>query len=186
MQNTVSNYINHNVINIKSEVLFREAEDDLYYFNNLRKAELKLKQAIEYTPSHIKSIILYADIYFLKGNFKKAVSLYLTANNLKQYDFKIIASIANCYNALRNYYESLKYCNDALSVVKNDNFALYTQVIELKINNLIALGKYEDANRTFLQSRELLRQNLISSIYDSLNEKIKIHQKLSFSGLKIV
>ena len=55
-----------------------------------------------------------------------------------------------------------------------------------KINNLIALGKYEDANRTFLQSRELLRQNLISSIYDSLNEKIKIHQKLSFSGLKIV
>ena len=50
MQNTVSNFINKKVINIKSEMLFREAEDEFYYFNNLKKAESKLKKAIELTP----------------------------------------------------------------------------------------------------------------------------------------
>lgn len=186
MQNTVANYINYKVINIKSEILYREAEDELFYFNNTNKALRKLKKAVEYTPCHVKSIILYADICFIKGNFAKALSLYLTASELKQNDFRITASIANCYNSLKRYEEALKYCNNALEFTDSDNFSLYVQVVELKIHNLVRLKYYDEAYKIFSQSRELLKQNLIYSVYKSLNEKIKLHRKLSCSGLKIV
>lgn len=186
MQNTISNYINNKVINIKSEILFREAEDEFFYFNNINKAALKLKKAIRYTPSHVKSIVLYADICFIKGNFDEALSLYLSANILKKNDCKIIASIANCYNSLRKYEEALKYSNEALNLIKDEDCSLCAQVIELKINNLVYLGKYDEAHKIFVRFCDILKQNLVHYVYNSLNKKIKLHQKIYYSGLKIV
>ena len=49
MQNIISdkNYIKQsNVINILSETLYREAEDDFYYFNKTNSAYKKLKKAV--------------------------------------------------------------------------------------------------------------------------------------------
>lgn len=186
MKKAVNNYINCKVINIKSEILFRQAEDDFYYFNNLNKAITKLKKALDYTPNHLKSLMLYADICFIKGNFKKALSLYTTANILQKNNCRITASIANCHNSLKQYEEALKYCNNALFFINGTDYALYAQVIELKINSLVSLKRYDESYQIFTESQEFLRQNLVNEVYKSLNEKIKLHQKLHYSGLKIV
>ena len=60
MQNlSHTSYINRlKVINIKSETLFREAEDDFYYFINIYSALKKLKEALKLTPYYKKSLIL--------------------------------------------------------------------------------------------------------------------------------
>lgn len=186
MQNTVTDYINCKVINIKSELLFREAEDDLFYFNDLKKAAVKLGKALEYTPGHIKSIILFADVCFMSGKFKKALSLYLRASNLKKNDFRILASVANCFNALKKYNESLKYCNSALRVEYNDGLSVFAQVLELKINNLLSLGYFEEAYSTFMKLGDYLKLNPISDVYSNLSKKLKMQKKLNYSGLKIV
>ena len=101
MHNIINKLGINKIINIKSEVLFREAEDDFYYFNHLNKAMKKLKEAVNLTPNHLKSIMLYADICFIKGYFNKALSLYLTAEKISSKDSKILASLANCYNSLK-------------------------------------------------------------------------------------
>lgn len=186
MQNTVSDYINSKIINIRSEVLFREAEDEFFYFYNINSAMRKLKKAIEYTPYHLKSIVLYADICYLKGKFDKALNLYFLAVKIKGKDIKLLASIANCYNSLKKFDESLEFCNAALKNIGEDSFLLSNQVIELKINNLVSLKRFDEANRVLVQFSDLLKENFAGSLYATLNEKIKLYEKLRYSGLKIV
>ena len=190
MQNIISKSYINKVINIKSEVLFREAEDDFYYFNKINLAMKKLKQAIELTPNHFKSVVLYADILFMKGQIKKALELYILANKLSSGNSKVVASIANCYGSLKQYDESLEFCNKAIQLNSADNYSLFSQLIEIKINNLVALKRYKEAYVTFIQSQNILDAVSLKSIYtnnyETLNEKIKLQEKLHYSGLKIV
>ena len=186
MQNSVSNYINNKIININSELLFREAEDDFFYFNNLKRASEKLKKAIELTPCHIKSIILYADICFVKGNFKKALSLYVIANGQKPCDCRILASIANCYSSLRNFEEAIYYCDLALNCIESIDNAICSQLLELKITILTELKRYDEACTTFIYYKNRLKSSLAISICSALNEKIKLQKKLQDSGLKVI
>ena len=78
MQNSTSkSYINSKkIINIRSEILCRQAEDDFFYFNNINTAYKKLNEAVKLTPFHFKSLVLLADISFVKGFIKKAISRY--------------------------------------------------------------------------------------------------------------
>ena len=190
MQNIINKSYINKVINIKSEVLFREAEDDFYYFNKINSAMKKLKQAIELTPSHFKSVVLYADILFMKGHIKKALELYIHANELSVDNAKVVASIANCYSSLKQYDESLEFCNKAIKLNSSDNYSLFSQLIEIKINNLVALKRYKEAYVSFIQSQNVLDAVSLKSIYtnnyETLNEKIKLQEKLHYSGLKIV
>ena len=105
------------IIDIRSEVLFREAEDDFYYFSNINSALKKLKKAIFLTPNHTKSLVLCADIYFVKGNIKKALDLYKKADLLTVNNVRIIAAIANCHYSLKNYNEALKYTKTAIKYI---------------------------------------------------------------------
>ena len=97
MQNVNNtSYINKNkIINIKSEVLFREAEDDLFYFNKINSAFKQLKTALELTPYHYKSIVMYADICFMKGYIKKALKFDLSKIQNKSLQNKFFCSIKN-------------------------------------------------------------------------------------------
>ena len=70
------------VINIKSEMLFRSAEDDLFYLNKINSAYKKLKEAVLLTPNRIKILKLLADAAFIKGYTKKALEFYLKADKL--------------------------------------------------------------------------------------------------------
>lgn len=178
------------VINIKSELLCREAEDDFFYFNKINDAYKKLIKAIELTPFHLKSLILLADISFIKGFTKKALDLYLKAENISTYNAKIPASIANCYYVLGNFDKSLKYCEKAISMLNNENFMLFSQIFEIKINILIQEKKYKQAYIEFIKSQNLLDNSYLKTIhninYEILNEKITLHKKIRHSKLKIV
>ncbi len=190
MQNIINKLGINKIINIKSEVLFREAEDDFYYFNHLNKAMKKLKEAVNLTPNHLKSIMLYADICFIKGYFNKALSLYLTAEKISSKDSKILASLANCYNSLKKSKEAVMYCDMAINSMIEINYSLFSQLIEIKINNLINLKKYKEAYITFIQSQNILDtaslKNIYTSDYEIINEKLKLQKKVHYLGLKIV
>ncbi|MBQ9245654.1 hypothetical protein IJ182_05235 [bacterium] len=192
MQNTENNlYINRgNIINIKSEILCREAEDDFFYFNNINAAYKKLNESVKLTPNHIKSIILLADVSFIKGYIRKSLKLFNKAEQMGCHSAKIYASIANCNNVLGNYSEALKNCNKAIERINFENFIIYSQVVEMKINILIQQKQYKKAYITFIKAQNILDKNSLKSIYnisyELLNKKINVHNRLMQSHLKIV
>lgn len=192
MQN-ISNlsYINtKKVIDMRSEVLFREAEDDFFYFNKINVALKKLEKAVELTPSHIKSLMLCADIYFMKGNIKKALSFYKTALTFGHKDARCIASLANCFYALKNYEDAILYSDKAIEILKNDDYSLYSQLVEIKINSLVELKRYKQAYIVFIQTQNVIDSISLKSLYNSnyelINEKLKLQKKIRQSRLKIV
>ncbi len=186
MQNINSiNYLNiTKVINIESERLFREAEDDFYYFNKINSAYKKLKQAVSLTPNHLKSILLLADIIFMKGNIKKSLRLYTSALKIKSDSFKIYASIANCYKSLNNYEKALEYCNLAFELKNIQNFMLFNQLLEIKIEILISMSKYKEAYFNIFKLKKLSEP--FDFNYEFLHNKIERLNKLAASNLQIV
>lgn len=192
MQNTSNlSYINNKkVINLKSEILFREAEDDFFYFNKINAALKKLELAVELTPSHSKSLMLCADIYFMKGNIKKALLTYQRYMQLGAVSAKCVAAIANCFFSLQRFEEALEWVDKALDILKNDDYSLYSQLIELKINTLLEMRRYKQAYIVFIQAQNVMDAISLKSIYNSnyelINEKLKLQKKLKQSHLKIV
>lgn len=181
---------NKKVINIKSEILFREAEDDFYYFGNLNSAIKKLNMAITLTPTHIKSYILSADAYFIKGNYKKAIENYKIALETTPKSTKILGAIASCYFSLKEYHKVIKFINKALKVIKQDEFSLFEQLLELKINTYLELKKYEKAIEMYDEVKAITDKVSYKQIYASnfelLNEKLKKQQRVKKLGLKII
>lgn len=192
MQNTSNlSYINaKKVINMRSEVLFREAEDDFFYFNKINVALKKLEQAVKLTPSHTKSLMLCADIYFMKGQIKKALEFYKTAQLYGQVDARCIASISNCLYSLKEFEDAIKWTDKALDKLKNEDYSLYSQLIEIKINSLVELKRYKQAYITFIQAQNVIDavslKNIYSSNYELINEKLKLQKRIRQSRLKIV
>ncbi len=178
------------VINIKSEILCRSAEDDFFYFNKINSAYKKLKEAVLLTPEYLKSLILLADVIFIKGNIKKALALYLAAEKINPQNIKILASIANCHYIARNYSNALFYCNKTISAFKKENFALLGQIFEIKMNILISLKKYALAYETLKTAKKMLNISVFNSStnsnYEILNKKINIQKKIQKTNLKIV
>jgi len=188
MQNSnTSNYIySENIINMKSELLCREAEDDFFYFNKINSAYKKLNEAVKLSPFHTKSIMLLADICFIKGYTKKALSLYKRAAELHE-NAKVYGAIAACYNALNDYKKALDACNKAASLIKFEENALFSQIAELKINILIEMKKYKLAYIIYSRIQNVMDNTSAQLInYENLMEKINLQKKLKQSKLKIV
>lgn len=165
-----------NVTNLKSEVLFREAEDDFLYFNKFKKAIKKLEEAIVLTPSHHKSYNLLGDVLFMQGKVEKALENYKKADKYIN-NSKIIASIAMCLEAKGEYIEALKHCDKAFLNISEDNCQLYLSLYELKTTILLKLRKYEEAKKLIESSKNNL------SIEDLMN--FKNHRELINSKLKL-
>ncbi len=192
MQN-ISNlsYINNKkVINMKSEVLFREAEDDFFYFNKINSALKKLEEAVKLTPSHTKSLMMCADIYFMKGNIKKALATYQNAYIYGQASARCTAAISNCYYSLKDYDQALVWVDKALNILDREDYSLYSQLIEIKINTLVEMKRYKQAYVVFIQSQNMLDiislKNIYNSNYELINEKLQLQKKLRASRLQIV
>lgn len=184
-------YINESkIINIKSEILCREAEDDFFYFNKINTAYKKLTESIKLTPFHLKSIMLLADISFIKGHTKKALNLYRKAEQISSPNAKIFASIANCEYNTKNYDSALKYCEKAINIINGENHMLFSQIFEIKINILMLQKKYKQAYISFIQYQNTLDNPALKDIhklnYKILHEKINLQKKLKLSNLKIV
>ena len=181
---------NRKIINIKSEILFREAEDDFFYFGNINSALKKLNLAIELTPNHTKSFILCADAYYLKGNYKKALENYQKVLISDEKNTRILGAIASCYFSLREYQRTIKYINKALNALKHEEFSLFEQLLELKINTYLELKEYEKAIEIYNEVKTIAEKVSYKQIYASnfelLNERLKKQEKLKKLGLKIV
>lgn len=192
MQNTsnIPHIDKSKVINIKSELLCREAEDDFYYFNNVNAAYKKLKLAVELTPYHFKSLLLYADVCFVKGLIKNALELLVRAEKISPLNIKVLASIANCSYVLGDYSTALQYIEKTIELLNDESISLHSQLLEIKINILMAEKRYNDAYVAFIQAQNILDSNSLKSIYnvsyEILSEKIKLQKKLRKSNLKIV
>lgn len=192
MQNTNNiSYIKESkIINIKSEILCREAEDDFFYFNKINLAYKKLLEAVKLTPYHLKSVMLLADISFIKGYTKKALELYKRAEEISAPNAKIYASIANCEYCSENNIKALEYCEKAINVLNNENYMLFSQIFEIKINILMKQKRYKQAYIAFIQSQNILDNSSLKAIhninYEVLNEKINLQKKLKLSNLKII
>ncbi len=178
------------VINIKSEILCRSAEDDFYYFNKINLAYKKLKEAVNLTPNHLKSLIFLADVTFIKGYIKKALDLYLKAETINNKNIKILASAANCLYITSDYTNALKYCNKAISMFDGENYIVLGQVFEIKMNILILQKEYKQAYETLKTVKRIFNTSDLKSNslfnYEFLNEKISIQKKIQKSNLKIV
>lgn len=180
-----NNYINYtNIININTEKLFREAEDDLYYFNKTTSAYKKLKKAVELTPSNFKSVLLLADVAFIKGYTLKALEFYKQANRLKSSDFKSAAAIANCYKITGDFENALKYCNVALNNCEINDYSLLNQLLDIKIELLISQKRYKEAYNTLAAKKNNIKK--FDFEFEFLHNKIKVQKKLKNSGLKVV
>ncbi len=183
--NTLS-YINKNkIINIKSEVLFREAQDDFFYFNKINSAYKKLKQAIELTPGHHKSIVLLADICFIKGFIKQALNFYKSALKYLPSDSRIIASIANCCYVLNRFDEAIIYCNKAICELTPDDYNLFSQIFEIKINILLSQKKYFTAFNELSSAKSILDFSSLKN-YEILYEKINKRKKFNELHFQVI
>ena len=180
MQNFNTNsYINNNkIINIKSEVLFREAQDDFFYFNKINTALKKLKEAVSLTPNHHKSLVLLADIYFMKGYIKKALNLYKTAFKITPSNPKVIASVANCLYSLGFLNEAIRYCDKAICCLTPDDYSLFSQIFDMKLNILLAQRKYFTAFNELSSAKNILDYSSLKN-YEMLYEKINKRKKLN-------
>lgn len=177
---------NTNIINLKSEVLFREAEDDFLYFNKLKNAIKKLEESILLTPSHHKSYSLLGDALFMQGKVEKALENYQKADKYIN-NSKVIASIAMCLEAKGEYKEALKHCDKAFLYINEDNCQLYLSLYELKTTILLKLRKYEEAKK-FIESAKnnLSIEDLMNfkTQRELINSKLRLKEKMEKISLR--
>ncbi|MDD3238415.1 MAG: tetratricopeptide repeat protein [Candidatus Gastranaerophilales bacterium] len=181
--------INADVINIKSEILYREAEDNFFYFNKLKKAVRNLNTALKLTPNHAKSLILMGDIRFIQGKTKEALNYYLQANELRPDNAKILGGIANCYSYISNPQKAILYCDRAFSNINCDNEELYSSLYEIKISNLLNEKKYTKAGLFIKKAEKALTMedffNLIPQ-KTALNIKLALQNRIKSNSLKLI
>ena len=192
MQNYIL-YTNHSAeknkipFDIRSEMLFREAEDCFYYFCKTKSALKKLNQALEYYPYHFKSLMLKGDIMFSEGNYDEALKLYANASEVRENDFRVSGSIANCLNELKFYSDARLFCDKALSLSANEE--LYSSAFELKIKIEMNLRNYEEV-------RNLLNTKIVNThenltvlkhvLSETLENKIELKKRLQSAKLRAV
>lgn len=178
-----------NIINLKSEILYREAEDCFLYFNETEEAIAKLDESIELSPFHHKSLTLKGDIYFITGKIDEALNLYRQADMSSKNNSKILASIATCLEAKEDFTNALSYCDKAFVFINEYNCELYLSLYELKASILLKLKKYEQAKKFIAGAKHNLSFEEICTLKtynEIINFKLKLKNKVKISNLKIL
>lgn len=192
MQNYIllSNHTDNKIAyDIRSEVLFRSAEDCFYYFYKTKAALKKLDKALEYYPNHFKSLMLKGDILFSEGNFDEALKLYIRALELRNEEPRTLGAVANCLNELRFYTDAKLFCDKAINLSRNKNEDLYSSLCELKIKILMNLKEYNNV-KNLLNTRTMnTHENLIvlkKVISKTLSSKMELQKRLQMTKLRAV
>lgn len=174
---------------IRSERLFREAEDYFFFFYKIKAALKKLDMALEYYPNHFKSLMLKGDILFSEGNCDEALKLYIRAFELRPENPKTVGSVANCLNELRFYTDAKIFCDKALNLSRHENEDLYSSLYELKIKIYMNLKEYTKV-KNLLNTRTVnTNENLIvlkKIILKTLNSKMELQKRLLTTKLRAI
>lgn len=177
------------ISDLRSERLYREAEDELFYFDNIESAEEKIELALSYFPYFIKARVMNANIKILKGEYEKAIDIYLAAEKIAPANVNVLAGLANLYEITDNLLLANKYVNKSLSC-GFINAELRKNLIELKISILIRMKKYKEAKSLIdsakyeLNSEEL--KELQAKNLSVIKNKLQLHKKLNKLNLKLV
>lgn len=179
-----------NVTNIKTERLYRLAEDEFFYFNKPKKAIKLLKEALIYTPCHTKSMKLIGDIFFATGKMNEAFDYYSQTAALRPNDCAVLSALASVCEVLANYQTALDFVNLALNNMNFENIKIYSSVCDLKISLLIRLQRYSDAKVFFENLKKKLSQDEFGKItisnYELLNKKLQLKEKIENLNIKVV
>lgn len=178
------------ISDVRAERLFREAEDDFFYFDKIAEATLKINKALEFSPEMLKALIMRANIAFIEGNFEQATQFYKKAETVDPNNIKALAGLANVYEVCNRNDESLKYIEKAMSNLKSENSLIKKGLLELKINLLIKLGQYVEAKKILEKSRYSLNEEdfiaLCGNNLATINHKLELRQKLKSVKLELV
>ena len=181
---------NRGVLDLRSERLYREAEDEFYFFDNCKAVEKKLKKALDFSPSFVKALVLLANLYLYCGKIEKSLDFYKQAELIDANDVKVLAGLANLYEMLGEYKHAYDYVDKALLVTQFVSPALKKSLIELKSIILFKLKKYDEAKLFIEKSRSVLTQNDINEIkagnFVELNHKLKLQQKIKNMHLSLI
>lgn len=193
MTDIIQNFkISHedNILSINAEKLYREAEDDFFYFNKPKRAEKKLKEALAYTPCQIKVLKFLGDIYFATGKMKKAFDYYAQAAALKPSDSVILASLASVNEVFGNYETALKFVELAFQNLLPADVRLYASLSNLKVSLLLGLQRYSDAKAFLDFAKKRLSfedSGRLSSVNQNiLKKKIALKERMEKLNIKVV
>lgn len=171
---------NKNIISdVRSERLFRAAEDDFFYLKSPDEAKKKLLKTLDYTPFMTKSILMLASIYILEGKLKDALAMYKEVEKFMPDNMKVLAGIANTYEMLNDNRKALKYVDMAIGSKDSRYSPLVKSLVELKAVILLKLNKVEDVRRFVADSRAVLSLSECRELQANLNLKIKNRLKLN-------
>lgn len=179
-----------NILNINTEKLYREAEDDFFYFNKPKHAEKKLKEALNHTPCQIKVLKFLGDICFSSGKMKSAFDYYAQAAALKPSDAVILASLASVNEVLGKYETALKFVDLAFQNLLPADVRIYASLSNLKVSLLVELQRYSEA-KTFLdlaQKRLSFEESgRLSSVNQNiLKKKLALKERMKKLNIKVV
>lgn len=160
----LGNLVNRLYFDIRSEKLYREAEDAFYYFENAQGALRYLELALELSPNALKLLMFKGNILLCEGFFEEALDCFTAAKALAPKNVKVLAGISNCYDFLGESERALYYANIAFREVKNPLDKMFKPLYDLKTSILIRSGRFAEA-KTML---ERARFNLLSSDLDDL------------------
>lgn len=179
----------YNIRDIRSEKLFREAEDELYYFDNIQSAKEKIQIALSYNQTFSKALTMAGDIEFLNNNLKAALQYYLKAEKTNPNNVRILANLANLYEILNNTELATKYTNFALAQ-EIINPEIKKQLIEIKYSLLIKQKKYKEAQKLFDTAKHTLTSDKLRELQAEnlfiIKRKLQIQQKIKQMNLKLV
>ena len=170
------------ILDIRSERLFREAEDDVFFFYDFDSALEKLNLAIEYTPAFTKALLLKADILVIKGEFDLALNIYHFVLEFGLKNAKVYASIANCYELLQDYEKALIFIEKSFAQEVKPFGELYKFLYDLKVSILVRTRKYYQARLEIDKSR----YNLFFKDYLELKQSKKIFSKHKRNRIKLI
>lgn len=180
-----------NILNINAEKLYREAEDDFFYFNKSKSAEKKLKEALKHSPCQIKILKFLGDIYFASGKMEKAFDYYSQAAALKPADSVILASLSSVCEVLEKYETALQFADLAFKNLSPEDVRIYASLSNLKVSLLVDLQKYSEA-KTFLdfaKKRLSFEESgrLSSSVNQNiLKKKLALKERMKKLNIKVV
>lgn len=190
MLNTIQGKSNIFVTDLRSERLFREAEDDFFYFNKFEEALEKIERALEFSPNMIKALLMRANIALMSGEIELALEFYKRAEVLAPNNIKVLAGIANIYELNNQNDLACEYIEKAMGLGIDKFNPLNKALIDLKFNILLKQKKYTEAKKMLNESKYILIQEdymaLQADNLSVLKQKLLLQKKLKQTRLKVI
>lgn len=178
------------IADVRAERLFREAEDDFFYFNKINEAIEKLEKALNFAPRMIKALLMRANISLIEGNLEEAFNFYLKAEIYAPQNVKILSGIANLYEMQNQNEKALEYIEKAFEVGVSKYSPLNKALVDLKLSILIKQKKYLEAQKIINKAKSFLVKEDFAEIQANnlsiLKQKLSLQKKLQQTNLKVV